>query len=625
MDFVVDNILLIYVLPLVLAVFCFVLHFIKIVIPQQIFSFLSTLSAVVQLLFAVILFGLCNFSTFEIPDLSVEWFRISDSAMFLGAYIDKISSFLLLIFTVMFISVLWHSFSDKRYSPNTSLFYACINMIDFLIIALVLSSNLIQSSICLALTGIFSYLLINIDFINYNISKISRKFVLQNRIADTLIFLGITILIYFVLNYPISEGRELLAFADFHEIAADFYIYLSDECFMLTCILFILGFALKTAQFPFHSAYAKLSKSSQTLMPLVILTAMITVGIYLSVRLLPLFALSESVMHFIIYFGALSALVCAVFASANNKPRRIIAYAFVSQTASAFALLGFSAVSPALLFFENSIISLAILYLISILYTENENNTNSVITCLSTGKHPLVFLSALIAVFGQIGVFFGGFLADNSVFQTVFDSRNLIFTISFVLTALLTSYYLFRLLFILFSAKEYENGVNTPNPSKILSILLLTVLFVGVSTLTFFAGYYSSMFDFKNLSTSLYFFLLLIFGLLFGYLSIYKIESAKSKGTKIGIFFRNGMFIDKLFEFLSDNIFDLFANLAKNIDKYVINAVFNSFGHVTKFLSYCVTLSQNGNIQSYIAYGISVMCVLLIIYVLVAIGIGGLF
>ncbi len=622
MDFVIDNILIIYILPFVFAAFCFALHFIKIDAPKKLLAVISMAISAIQAVFAGILFYLCNFTAFETPDISAEWFRFADSAVFFGVFIDNISVLFLLIFSLVILAVHWYSASYEKIDKDIPLFFGCTNFINFALIVLVLSSNALQSLIFISLVSAFSYLLLNMNFAKLNVSSAAEKYIFVNRIADAFLALGFVILIYFVLNYPISEGRELLAYSSLHEIVADFYIYLSDEGFLLTCVLFFIGILFKSALFPVHFVFEKISKSVSNLAAIVVFSVSSICGIYLTVRLLPLFSLSATGMNCLICVGAVSAFVCAVFAAANNKPDKIIAYAFASQTATVLALLGFSALSQGILYFCNSLISLAVLLLVSGLYTNKAKNSESL--GIPVKEHPLVFLSALVAVLAQVGLFFGGFFADNSIFQVVLDGQNVIFILLFVLTALLTSFYLFKVLFTLFTEnpKDNENAV-CPNAAQILSIMFLSFGFICVSCGLLFGNYYSSMFNFKSLITTIYFVLLLIFGVAFAFLAVFKFGN--SKKTVLGNFLRKGFYFDKLFEILSDNVFDVVTNIAKNFDKYVINSIVNSFGYVKKFCSYCVSVSQNGNIQSYIAYSLFAIGILLIFYVAVAIGIGGSF
>lgn len=622
MDFVINNILIIYILPFIFAAFCFALHFIKIDASRMLLASISTAISAIQVVFAGILFYFCNFTSFETPDISLEWFRFADSAVFFGVFIDNISVLFLLIFSIVILSVHWYSASYEKIDKNIPLFFACTNFINFVSIVLLLSSNALQSMIFVSLVSAFLYLLLNMNFAKFNVSSVAEEYIFINRIADAFLVLGFVILVYFVLNYPISEGRELLAYSSLHEIVADFYIYLSDEGFLLTCILFFIGILFKSALFPVHFVFEKISKSVLNLSSIVIFSVASICGIYLTVRLLPLFSLSATGMNCLIYAGAISAAFCAIFAAANNKPNRILAYAFVSQTSTVLALFGFSALSQGILYFCNSLISLVVLLLISGLYVDKDKNSESI--GIPIKEHPLVFLSALVAVLAQIGLFFGGFFADNSIFQVVLDAQNVIFVLLFVLTALLTSFYLFKVLFTLFTENsQVADNALRPNSAQILSIIFLSFGFVCVSCALLFGNYYSSMFNFKSLVTTIYFVLLLIFGISFAFLSVFKFGN--SKKTPLGNFLRKGFYFDKLFEMLSDNVFDLVANVAKNIDKFVINSIMNFFGYVEKFFSYCVSVSQNGNVQSYIAYSLFAIGVLLIFYIAVAIGIGGTF
>ncbi|MGN0004980.1 MAG: proton-conducting transporter membrane subunit [Candidatus Gastranaerophilaceae bacterium] len=611
MNLAIDNVLFIYLLPFILAIFCFGTYYLKIQVSKQCYSIISIVFSIIQFLFAIKIFQICNFSQFETPDISIEWFRLSDSALFLGVFIDKISSIILLIISIFFVSINICLFSNKKYIEGVPLYYGCINIINFLIIAFTLSSNVLQSFADGILISIFAYIFLSYNS-HTNINKISKKFLIQNRIADSLILLGIIILTYFVINYPISEGRELLAYSNLYETAADFYIYLSDECFLLTSILFITGFALKIGIFPFHTIYEKIADTTKELLPLILLTTMIITGIVFTIRLLPLFQLSNTVIKSMITVGTISALFSALFAAANNDPKRIILYGLISQASVIFATTSVSTNPLVCIYLFNSIISLVVMYLIMTYNIGKTKNTNSVI----------MFIFSLIAIFSQITMFFAALSQDGSIFQMITDARNTLLIISFISITLLTSYYLFKLLYIIFSSKSENEEYNPDKKPLMLTISLLTLSLIGIYLYVLNVNNFAIL-NLKNSNEIMILLISLIIGNFFAYIFINKLH--KDKQSKIGYFLSNGMFFDKIYDFISENVVGVFANITKNIDKYLINSSVNSIGYTTNFLSYLVSLSQNGNIQSYISYGIFVIICLLIIYSVISISIGGLF
>ena len=87
-------------------------------------------------------------------------------------------------------------------------------------------------------------------------------------------------------------------------------------------------------------------------------------------------------------------------------------------------------------------------------------------------------------------------------------------------------------------------------------------------------------------------------------------------------FARNGGFIDKIYAFFGDYIFDPIAGLTKKIDKCIIDAFVNFQATATKTVAWFVSYSQGGNIQSYLAHSVFVIIVIFVFCLIMAIGIG---
>lgn len=326
MNFIFENILIIYILPLLLSGLFFADNFFKYNISYKVLRFSTLIVSTIQIIFALSLFYIYSFTAVENFDYTFKWISLGDMNVFLGLYLDKISVLFLMILAILNIFIQWTSSSYINEQNNKSLSFAIINIYNFLLIATVLSSNIIQTILCLSIIGALGYLLLTLEGNNLKISQKSQRYFFTNRLADLILLCGTIILVYFIINYPISEGVELLAYNNFSNIAADFYIYLSDSGFFSVCTLFLVGIVIKLAQFPFN--FNAISCVKTILSPLFVcmFISMCVCGIYLLIRLMPLFELSEQIIISIVYIGILSVFTASLFVIFQKNKIKIQTY-----------------------------------------------------------------------------------------------------------------------------------------------------------------------------------------------------------------------------------------------------------------------------------------------------------
>ena len=191
------------------------------------------------------------------------------------------------------------------------------------------------------------------------------------------------------------------------------------------------------------------------------------------------------------------------------------------------------------------------------------------------------------------------------------ESMHISATVIFLLTCFITSYYLFRSYFNIFEktvsiddTKGYNNYLNV-------SIIFLTLFVVVIS---FFPQNFIEFFDkYSDVSKELLpgdlkyvlLYTIITAGLVVGWFTAFKNRKPLPKLlTNLSL---HGFYIKKLYAIFIDNIFDIFTNLAKNFDKYILTWLFNIFAYITKFISWINSLIQSGNIQSYITYSILII------------------
>ncbi len=208
-----------------------------------------------------------------------------------------------------------------RYFGVFSLFVASMNL-------LLLADNLILLYAGWEGVGVCSYLLVGFWFAKPSAAKAARKAFLVTRIGDVGLLLGIFLLwagcdFQLDLHTVLEKARQL----------PEDYIYFAG-------MLLFIGAMGKSAQFPLHVWLPDAMEGPTPVSALIHAATMVTAGVYLVARFLPVFSRSSSLLAFIAAIGCITALLAALIALTQNDLKRILAYSTISQLGYMFMGLG---------------------------------------------------------------------------------------------------------------------------------------------------------------------------------------------------------------------------------------------------------------------------------------------
>ncbi|MGN0015200.1 MAG: hypothetical protein ACI37T_07260, partial [Candidatus Gastranaerophilaceae bacterium] len=161
MSFFTENILLIFLLPLLSSVVAISANFSRFALSKKSVNLFSIFSAVVSLIFAFVLYYNFGYMQAEPVEYSVNWLIINDLNFSIGLLFDNISVLFLLILTIINFIVKIYSISFLDGDKNYNLYVAFIDLLNVVMCGFVLSSNLPQTYLFIELIGVCCYLLIN--------------------------------------------------------------------------------------------------------------------------------------------------------------------------------------------------------------------------------------------------------------------------------------------------------------------------------------------------------------------------------------------------------------------------------------------------------------------------------
>jgi len=229
---------------------------------------------------------------------------------------------------------------------------------------------------------------------------------------------------------------------------------------MLTLIgatLFV-GAIGKSAQIPLFVWLPDAMAGPTPVSALIHAATMVTAGVYMVARFHFLYDLIPNVGLVIAYIGAASALFAAIIATKQTDIKKILAYSTMSQLGYMFIAVGLGSYSVGIFhvfthaFFKALLFMGAGSVIVALHHEQNIFKMGGM-----RDKTKLVFITMLIATLAISGIPpFAGFFSKDEILLTAFTSGHYILWVVGVITAILTAYYMFRMMFVVFFAKNYK-------------------------------------------------------------------------------------------------------------------------------------------------------------------------
>ena len=267
------------------------------------------------------------------------------------------------------------------------------------------------------------------------------------------------------------------------------------------CFLLFIGAMGKSAQLGLHTWLPDAMEGPTPVSALIHAATMVTAGIFLVARCSPIFENSDLALSFIIITGASTAFFAATVGLVQNDIKRIIAYSTCSQLGYMFVALGVGAYQVAIFHLFTHAFFKALLFL----------GSGSVIHAMSDEQDiqkmgglykiiPFTWIMMLIGTLALTGApLLSGYYSKDAIIESAFASHAFGHEYAFyllVFSALLTSFYSWRLIFLTFHgktrasqdvlSKAHESALSMTIPLLLLSF---GALFSGYLFSDFFLSY----------------------------------------------------------------------------------------------------------------------------------------
>jgi len=401
-----------------------------------------------------------------------------------GFLLDPLSSIWLLFVTGVGMLIHIYSIGYMGHEGGYYRFFGYLNLFMFSMLTLVLANNYALMFVGWEGVGLCSYLLIGFYFLRHSASTAANKAFITNRIGDAGFLLGmLTIAWYFgsvqytAINHLARSGRFAIG----------------DPVITAACLLLFVGACGKSAQFPLYVWLPDAMEGPTPVSALIHAATMVTAGVYMVARSNALFVLAPTAMKTVAIVGALTAIFAATIALVQNDIKRVLAYSTVSQLGYMFLALGVGAFAVGVFHVFTHAFFKALLFLGagSVIHAMGGQQEMQHMGSLR-GKIKTTYLTMLVATLAISGIpGFAGFFSKDAILWETWSREGgayrYLWYIAFF-TALLTSFYMFRLIYLTFFGKprmshEVEHHIHESPKSMTVPLIILAICSIGAGYL----------------------------------------------------------------------------------------------------------------------------------------------
>lgn len=400
-----------------------------------------------------------------------DWIRVGNLDISFSFLVDPLSALMLLIITGIGFLIHLYSIGYMSHDAGFGKFFAYLNLFIFFMLLLVLGSNYLIMFIGWEGVGLCSYLLIGFWYKNSSYAGAAKKAFVMNRIGD----LGFLIAVFAIIA---TFGS--LEFGVVFEKASSFPI--GDATLLLITLLLFVAATGKSAQIPLFTWLPDAMAGPTPVSALIHAATMVTAGIYMIVRSNILFTLSPVTMQIIALIGVCTALVAAFIAITENDIKKVLAYSTVSQLGYMFLGLGVGAFTGAFFHVLTHAFFKALLFLGagSVIHGMSDEQDMRSMGGLKKSL-PVTYATMLVGAIAIAGIPpLSGFFSKDEILAYAFTSNPLLWGLGFV-GALLTAFYMFRLLYLTFfgdfrGTAEQKGHLHESPISMLIPLVVLALL-----------------------------------------------------------------------------------------------------------------------------------------------------
>ncbi|MCL5030936.1 MAG: NADH-quinone oxidoreductase subunit L, partial [Bacteroidetes bacterium] len=224
---------------------------------------------------------------------------------------------------------------------------------------------------------------------------------------------------------------------------------------------------------------------------------MVTAGVYMVARCSIIFASAPAIMTVVAVVGVLTAIFAASIGLVQNDIKKVLAYSTISQLGYMFLAMGVGAFSAGIFHVMTHAFFKALLFLGAGSVIHAMHDEQNIQNYGGLKKYmPKTFITFLVASLAISGIPpFSGFFSKDDILWFSYANGNIFYWLIGAFTALLTAFYMFRLVYLTFYGKErfgHDKPASTQrgeHPHESPKVMTVPLIVLGVlSTIGGFIG-----------------------------------------------------------------------------------------------------------------------------------------
>src|SRR5947199_1139627 len=355
-------------------------------------------------------------------------------------------------------------------------FFTYLNLFMFFMLTLVLANNYLLMFIGWEGVGLASYLLIGFWFTKDSAASAGKKAFIVNRIGDFGFLIGLFLLIQHFGSLTFTQVFDQVKPMSPETAGAG----------LLTAIgiLFMVGACGKSAQIPLYVWLPDAMEGPTPVSALIHAATMVTAGVYMVVRMNAIYQLAPLAMNVVAVVGMVTAIFAASMALVQNDIKKVLAYSTISQLGYMFLALGVGAFAAGIFHLMTHAFFKATLLL----------GAGSVIHAMSGeqdiqkmgglwGEIPVTARTFFVATLAIAGIPpLAGFFSKDEILGRAFERHPALWIVGFI-TAGMTAFYMFRLVFLTFfgysrADNHAQKHIHESPRTMTIPLMILAVLSV---------------------------------------------------------------------------------------------------------------------------------------------------
>jgi NADH-quinone oxidoreductase subunit L len=392
-----------------------------------------------------------------------------------GLRLDALSGVMVMIVTGVGALIFLYSVGYMAHDEDFARFFTYMNLFALSMLILILADNLLMMFVGWEGVGLCSYLLIAFWYTNPQFAYNGRKAFVVNRIGDA----GFLLAMFTIVATLGAHGVWTLNFVELRNNAS----LLGGAGATAACVLLFIGATGKSAQIPLYVWLPDAMVGPTPVSALIHAATMVTAGVYMIARLGFMFSMTPSTLDLVATVGTLTALFAATIAIVQPDIKKVLAYSTISQLGYMFLGVGSGAYASGIFHVMTHAFFKGLLFLCagSVIHAlGGEQDMNKMGGLWK--KLPITFLTMAIATLAISAIPpFSGYFSKDLILEAAYGSGHISLWILGVITAGITSFYMFRLIFMTFFGdsrvdSDKEHHIHESPAVMTIPLIVLAIL-----------------------------------------------------------------------------------------------------------------------------------------------------